>query len=333
MLETILITASVLIALLLASIKKVYARTGQNQDFPDRTSPKSKRALNYIADRKDGMNFMLGGLMLFFASVAAAAFGISTGWLGILAVYLLLTVIILLLPETNSSGLSKRLAFLVAPYVRAVLEKIQPWTKKAAPLVRRLRPDQTDSGVYTRDDLTKFLDRQKHSANNLISGEELDSLVARLEFEQKNVKDAMRPKNKLKIIGASEQVGPVLINELHETGQKYFPVEEEFNNEFIGTLDVTRLVSLKHTGNAKEAMEDRLYYLNENYSLPEAVDAFFKTGSSIFLVVNNKEKITGMLNVEEIIAGLLNQDQLNDFDMFDSREAMARGEQRDEEDE
>jgi CBS domain containing-hemolysin-like protein len=333
MLETIIITTSVLIALLLASIKKVYARTGQKQDFPERTPPKNKRALNYIADHKDGVNFMLGGLILLFVSIAAVAFGISVGWLGILAVYLLLVVIILLLPETNSFGLSKKLAFLVAPYARVAAQKAQPWAKKAAPLARRLRSGQTDSGVYTRDDLTKFLSRQKHSTNNSISGEELDSLVARMEFEQKTVKDVMLSKNRFKIIGASEQVGPVLINELHETGQKYFPVEEEFNNELIGTLDVTRLVGLKHTGNTKEAMEDRLYYLNENNSLPEAIDAFFKTGSSIFLVVNNKEKITGMLNVEEIIAGLLNQDQLNDFNMFDSREAVARGEQRDEEDE
>lgn len=312
------------LAALCAVLKKTYTQTGKGQKFSAGVTPDSQRAMQYITAHKPLASIFLDTLAAAALSLTAVLLALSIGLSAIAVMFVIFLLVATFVPELKSSKISKKLAYALSPAVRVCLEKLQPLSSKAGKL-DRFRKQQTDSGVYTREDLREFIKRQKQSDNNMISDEELDALELRIEFEDKKAKDVLEPKRKAKIIGASEQIGPVLINELHETGRQHFLVEEEFNNEIIGTLNVAELVDLKQTGDVKSAMSDKLYYLNEKNTLAECLDGFHGTGSAVFVVVNSDEDITGILDINDVLRELTGREPLSEFDLYDSREAVAEG--------
>jgi CBS domain containing-hemolysin-like protein len=330
MLKVFLVCALVALTIALSILKKCYSQIGKNEDFPSSVRPNSKRALHYIARNISLVSILLSALILLLAALSAVLLGVFMGFGGLAVAYPLLVFVLMLVPRAKASKISKKLAFSSAPLIRNITEKTHPLAKALEPFLNRFGGRQTDTGIYTNDDLVELLGKQKHAANNSISQKELGDLIKRLELGKKNIEDGMKPLKDLKIVGSSEQIGPVLINELHETGQQYFLVEEEFNNEVVGILNVAKLTDLKKTGDVKTAMDDNLYYLNKSGSLIEVIDAFSKTGSHAFVVINKRQKIVGLLTIEDTIGELINAGDENDFDMFDVKEAVAKGEQWDE---
>ncbi len=327
MLETAIIVISILMALAGSALAKVYSQLGKKPKFSPQMPPKQQRALSFLAVHKATASFLLGVATALLLAIASSFLDEKLGFVGLLLSFLALLVVFWAIPRSKTPRLVKQLAFLSAPTLRACVEKILPFSQKALSVTSKFHEAKTDSGIYTRSDLKDFIRRQKRADNNTISNAELDGLVARLEFEDKRAKDLMEPRTKAKIVGASEQIGPVLINELHETGRQYFLVEEEFNNEIVGVLNVGELVDLKKTGDVKTAMYSQLFYLNEKNTLTECLGGFFKTGSSVFLVVGSDEDIVGLISIFDVIADLIGGEPAGDFNMYENREAVAEGQQ------
>jgi CBS domain containing-hemolysin-like protein len=331
MLEISLIVLAAIAAIICAVLQKAYSQMGKNKNFSPKLAPNNQRALRYIADNKESANIFLAVCQALFLASAAVLIGRQAGLWAIAISFLLFGLVWLAVPRTKASKATEKLSFAVAPGLRSVLEKLQPAAKQLKVFIPgRLWQTQTDTGVYTRDDLAEFIKRQKHAAGNSISGRELSGLQKRIEFENKKIKDLMQTKKEARIVGASEAIGPVLINELHETGQKYFLVEEEFNKEIIGTLDISGLVGLKQTGDVKSAMDKRLFYLNEKGLLFDVIEGFSKTGSAVFVVVNSDEEIKGIINIGDVLAEVFGNKKISGFSMFDSLESVAETNLEDE---
>ena len=310
-------------ALVFSVLQKIYSQVGKKPKFASKVPPNQQRALRFIAANKSAAAISLALPAILFLSLATVMLGRQAGLQGIALAFLALCVVFVVIPGSKSSPIAKKLAFAAAPATRVYMEKLLPLSEKSQPIIKRFYQAEADSGVYTRGDLIDFIKRQEHAANNSINKEELAALITRMEFEEKTAKDIMKPRKQIKIVGASEAIGPVLINELHETGQQYFLIKEEFNDEIIGTLDLMKLVGLKQTGNIKDAMDSKLFYLNEKNTLYEANDAFFKTGSDVFVVVDQDEEITGLISINQIITELTGRHASGDFENYDNREAVA----------
>lgn len=331
MLQTSLIVVSAVLAVCCAVLKKAYQQTGKNQDFSPKIPANSQRALRFIADNKQLTGALLSAYLALFLSLVAVLAQRQIGLWSIIISFLLIVLVLLVLPATKISKLSNRLAAAVAPAIRLMVEKAKPLAntiEKAVPA--RFRQSQADTGVYTRSDLEEFLKRQKHSAGNFISDVDLNNLLRRLDFDNKKVRGCMQAKKKSTTVGASEAIGPVLINDLHQSGQQYFLVEEEFNNEIIGTLDVAELIDLKKTGDVKSTMNDRLFYLRDKWTLLDAFEAFSKTGSPVFVVVNGDEDIKGIVSIKDILTELLGDQPMSGFGLFDQLQSVAETSLEDE---
>lgn len=319
-----MILLSLLLAVICVSLRKVYGLQGKNRNFPKNMPPDRQRALRYLADNKDEAGNLLALCSLLLISTAAVLLARQAGLWAIPLLFGLVTLLLLGLPAAKASRFSGKLAEWLAPPIRLAVEKTGPLLKKLTKMIpSRFHQAETDSGVYTLDDLKDFLKRQKHSAGNTIDPRKLDNLLSRLEFEKKKVKDLMQTRKKSTTVGASDAIGPVLIDELHKSGQQYFLVEEEFNSEIIGTLDVAELVDLKKTGDVKNAMDEKIYYLKDKWTALDALEAYFKTGSAVFVVINSDEDIKGIVSIKDVLNELVGQNQTSGFESFDSPESVS----------
>lgn len=273
---------------------------------------------------KTRMVEILGFLQVIFVVTVAL---VSPSILPVGAAFILLAgffgTVFLWLPSRSSGRYSKWLARQLLPFMTGLETQLRPilrWLHKVLK-TRSQKPILTD--ISSPEDLASLIRRQKQAKNNQIDLGQLDQLLGLLNFSKKPISEFMTRIRKIRHIGDSEAIGPVLINELHQTGLAYFPVEEEFNNEIIGTLNLFDLIGLKKTGSVKDAMNPTLYYVNEKNMLNDVVSAFFKTGSHVFLVVNGEKKIVGIINIEQTLKELLGDDLADEFDLYESLDAVS----------
>jgi len=192
-----------------------------------------------------------------------------------------------------------------------------------APLAKLWPPHEQvhlHAGLYEKEDLLQLLDTQNHLASNRIPQDELKMAQAALTFGDKKVSAAMTPRSKVRFVLAEETIGPMLMDELHKTGQVRFAVVEEIKKNIepkvMGTLLLQDLIGREDEGPVTRLMKKGVHYINESASLHQAVDAFLKTHAHLLVVVNNFEEVAGILTLEDVlkqIVGKLITDEFYDY--------------------
>jgi CBS domain containing-hemolysin-like protein len=121
---------------------------------------------------------------------------------------------------------------------------------------------------------------------------------------------------------AEDTLGPVLIDEVHKSGQEFVLVREAKKGPVIGSLEFAKL-GLGSKGKVRDLMNPTVYYIHENDTLTEALHAFFVTNQPMFVVVNSFEEFIGILTVENILHQLLGHIPGDDFDQYTNLAAVA----------
>lgn len=214
----------------------------------------------------------------------------------------------------------------VAPAVAKVMFYLQPVLSKVArggwPTV------YIHTGVYEKDDLVELLKEQGTKPENRISQSDLDMASNALSFGDKLVTDVMTPLRKLHLVSEDEQIGPLLMDELHATGFSRFPVAKagtikSAQPEIVGTLFLKDLIGYSGSGRAAGLMHNKVYYINESQGLRDGLSAFLKTRHHLFVVVNNFEEIVGVLSVEDVLEQIVGAEIVDEFDKYDDLRAVA----------
>lgn len=225
-----------------------------------------------------------------------------------------------------TSGLTRVGAYLVlwmTPMVVWELELLRPFLDRITKFAHDHRQITVHTGLFEREDLLALLLRQKEQPDSRISHEELDLLIHALTFGDKTVYDCMVPRREVRTVSASEAISPVVIRELHDSGYSRFPVYEEKQDHFVGTLYLKDLTNLKASGAVKDVMEHAVYYVHEEYPLEQALHAFLKTKHHLFIVVNKFEEYVGIITIEDILEQILGCKIVDEFDAYDDLRAVA----------
>lgn len=226
----------------------------------------------------------------------------------------------------SGRGWTWSIAALLAPIVTGFLSLMHPiidWFAK------RFKKPTTGShtGVYEKEDLLEMLDRQATQLDNRLSDIELKIAHNALTFGDKPVGRVMTPKRKIKFVEAGEAVGPLLMDELHEAGHKYFPVVKEVSKasqpEIVGTLYFKDLVDFAAKGKVRDVMKKGVYFINETQNLAQALSALLKTHHHLLIVVNNFEEVVGMLSLENVAEQILDSSITDEFDRYDDLRSVA----------
>src|SRR5581483_2623701 len=116
---------------------------------------------------------------------------------------------------------------------------LQPVLSRFAKLLAKMQPIRIHTGLYDKEDLLELINNQNRQIDNRIPEEALKIAFGALTFGDKPVREIMTPRREIKLVAATDTVGPMLMDELHKSGFSRYPVVEaptkEANPKIVGT--------------------------------------------------------------------------------------------------
>lgn len=216
--------------------------------------------------------------------------------------------------------------------VAASLTPVASWIlSHLQPLLGRLALKTSDVGyhhnIFEKEDLVEVLRSQIHKPNNRLSEDDLKLAVGALTFSDKKVSDVMLAAPEVKFVARDEPIGPLLMDELHKSGGKYFPVVTNLKAsqpEIIGTLYLKDIVMNAEQGKVGDVMKREVNYINESCSLHQVLGAFIKAQTHMFIVTNSFEEKIGVITIDRLLEQITGKPSAeDDFDRYDSLLAVA----------
>ncbi len=268
--------------------------------------------------------WLVGSLSAAYLIITAANYG---WWLAVLLIVLLGFYFFVAQPGRQPGGWRWQAAAWVAPVAGVLLSTLQPVFAWAGGLLKDSRPAHGHSGLYEKEDLLELLKSQKAQPDNRFGELELAIIKGAMTFGDKTIGQVMSPRTKLKLVTPNEPVGPLLMDELHASGQAAYPVVKEASRsaslEVVGTLYLSDLVHYEGSGKVRELMRPQVYFINESQDLREALAAFIKTRAHLLVAVNNFEEVTGTLTIEQVLEQILGHKLATEFDRYDDLPSVA----------
>lgn len=253
------------------------------------------------------VSFGLSLRVLLWISLALSAAGgfvllasVAPGWISVLAIAALLWFSFSWLPSTRVTGISTRITQALTPAVVWLLHKLDPLLYGLArPVTKHYVGGH--SGIYELQDLLDLLDLQSQQPDSRITTEEIGLIRQVLTFGDRKVRDVLRPRAKVKSVALGDTVGPVLLDELHASGQTVFPVKKTpRSKEIVASLHLGD-VGIHSTGTVEEYVTQGVKYVNEGDSLSDALHEFFQTKQQLFVVIDAHEEYVGVITLEDIL--------------------------------
>lgn len=226
---------------------------------------------------------------------------------------------------TIGQSLKKAWQAFLRAFVRWSDPKLEPYREKKRanlePVVVQ-EQDYTMAPPETREDLFALL---REAPMSVLSAEERKAMSAVLSLPDVQVAEIMTRGVKMVFVNKDEVLGPLVLDKLYRSGFTFFPVIDG-REHIIGILHTALLNSLdiKETRPAREVMEPRVYYLRGDYSLEQALKAFLRTGSQVMLVIDQYEKLLGMLTFAQVMEFLFSQKYADEFEKDNDRLAVAK---------
>lgn len=269
--------------------------------------------------------YLLTGALIFIAN--AWLIILLAQWTTDFVAVLLGSVILLLFSEVVPLlFLRKRALPIIAissPLLRKLVGFCGPVTKPLARKIARVMQSQ-ENAVYTKEQLVAMFENTLQKKDSDVSQDELLMLQGTLGFGEKMIRDIMTPRRMVRLVGQDDEVGPLLMDELHRSGHSRFPVTVDSKHmEFVGTLYLRDLVGQKTLRKVADIMSKDVRYIHEEESLDQALRAFLKTHHHLFVVVNNFEEFVGVLSIEDVLEEIIGKEIVDEFDAYDDLRAVA----------
>lgn len=250
----------------------------------------------------------------------------TSGWL-LVGLVLVIGWLVLRRVPPVLSGWQWGAAALVAPLASGLLSLLQPVFGRVAAWMEQHRLLSSHTGVFEKEDLLELLNSQAHQPDSRIPEAELKMAKGALTFGDKSVGSIMTPRRVIKMVAATDTIGPLLMDELHTSGFSRFPVVKELtksaNPEIIGMLYLHDLIDHTDKGKVRDVMKKKVSFINETQTLRDALAAILKTENHLLVVVNNFEETVGVITIEDIIEQILGEKIIDEFDRYDDMRAVA----------
>jgi CBS domain containing-hemolysin-like protein len=262
--------------------------------------------------------------------VSAAVLLVIVSFLGVVAYEWTIGIIIALLIALEAAVVahfpplqrqSQKLYERVEPALIRFVERFPHFLR----LIRTVAPPVEDATIDSKEELRHMVSR----SGTLLSDDERSIIMSSLTFNSRLVKDVMTPRGVIDTISKTEVLGPVVLDDLHQTGHSRIPVIDKDIDHVVGMLYLRDLLVIdgekRYSRTVEKAMHPKVYYIKEDQNLGEALAAFIKTHHHLFIVVNEFRETVGLLTLEDVLEALLGSKIVDEFDAHDNlREVAAR---------
>jgi CBS domain containing-hemolysin-like protein len=270
------------------------------------------------------LQVLLWGLIIASAAVSfvllARAFA---PWFGVVLVALILWLGFLWIPSSRLTAFSIASARLLTPGIAWLVNLLHPVLQFVGETVRRFRHMSFKTGLYEKEDLIELLESQRGIPENRIPLEEIDLVQHALTFGDMLVRDTFVPRRSVLMIKESEPIGPKLMDELYQSGHSRFPVYKDDETNIVGTLYMRDMVKKQTGGHVKDVMREDVFYVHEDFTLYQVLQAFLKTKHHMFIVVNSFEEFVGIITIEDVVEQIIGKPIVDEFDKYDDMRAVA----------
>lgn len=323
--DSILVIFLGLLTLVAVSLQRTYSRV------PIKELKRRARAGDDIAVgliKVVGFGHSLRAVLWFLIGLTSAGFFITVAkstpvWFALAASGMLVWVGFVWIPAARVTYLSEKIAAWCAPVFARLLVYLHPFIDLAVRFIRRHRPVHVHTGLYDRQDIIDLLERQQVQPDNRIERAELEIARHALTFGDDIISQHMVPRRIVKTVKADESLGPVIMDELHNSGHSRFPVYEGKPDTMVGTLYLRDLLGAKHGGTVGELMRPEVSYIHEDQSLHDALQAILRTHRQLFIVVNSFEEYVGIITLEDVLEAVIGSPIIDEFDQYDDLRAVA----------
>ena len=163
--------------------------------------------------------------------------------------------------------------------------------------------------------LKEFIEILRDLPEDVLTQHERMMIVSVMEFKNRLVLEVMTPREKVTFVNIRDFLGPLTLDKLYRSGTSMFPVVDESGRQIVGTLNTDRLNSLEIRENdtAEKYLDPKVCYLREDYSLEQAMAAFYRTHCYFFIVVNKMGQLTGTLSYKQLVETVLGYCPEEDF--------------------
>lgn len=285
----------------------------------------NKDAAKVYPLRKKGNQLLvtlLIGNVLVNSMLAIFLGDLTSGLLAIIISTALITLLGEIIPQAVFSRYALKLGAKCAFLVEKIMTVFSPISVPLSMLLDKALGAELPP-IFTKDELVKIVAEHSQSEDSDVRNDELRIVEHALNFGDKAIKDVMTPRKVVKFVKATDSLSPKLLDDLHKTGFSRFPVRGASDDEIVGTLFLHDLVDLKDKSKVKDAMDKKLYFVNEAEKLDHVLNAFFKTKHHMYVVVNEFSEVVGIITIEDIIEEILGKQIVDEFDQYEDMRAVA----------
>lgn len=239
--------------------------------------------------------------------------------------FILIAYVLVWLPLSDVTSFGLRCVVWVTPAIAWTASKLFTILEKPANAAQARQTAPLHTGLYQKEDLVDLLERQKLQEDSRFTEQEVNQVLHTLTFAQKKVSEIMTPRKKIKCVSRDEAIGPILMDELHESGATSFPVyEAENNSNIVGTLHISDVVRAKKGGHVRDVMQSDVFYVNDDFTVEQLLHAFTQTKQHVLIVVDNFAEFVGTVTIEAALHAVLGRDIVTDFLQYDDVQAVAQ---------
>lgn len=228
------------------------------------------------------------------------------------------------LQNKEVKSLSTWFARILAPGLAWILQYLHPTISWMVERIHDYYPLQIHTGLYDKEDLLELFNDQNVQSDNRIEEQELSLAFHALTFGDKQVGEYMTPRRMVKAVSVDDDTGPVLMDELHASGFSRFPMFEGKKDHIVGTLFLRDLVKVTDSSSVRSVMRSDVFYVHEDESLYDALQAILKTRHHLLVVVNSFEEYVGVISIEDVLEEIIGRPILDEFDRYDDLRAVAK---------
>ncbi len=322
LMQTIFILGFLVIVATLVAVASIRPRRSglssfelERREQAGNESAAAERRREVLLDDVLSVQHIIEALFLVFAVIAGVgAFGPFIGALVGLGVALFYGRMALFDPIHT---IAMRLYEQIEPGLLQFVERYPQLGK----IVRTASPPSLTMQVSSREELEHLVSE----SGQVLTSDEKRLITSSLHFNTKKVEDIMTPRGVVETIAKSEVIGPLVLDQLHKTGHSRFPVVDGDIDHVVGVLHIKELLTVgeKDSETAEQAMEKKVYYINQDQTLDHALAAFLKTRHHLFVVVNGYRETAGVLTLEDVMEALLGREIVDEFDLHDDLRVVA----------
>jgi CBS domain containing-hemolysin-like protein len=266
-------------------------------------------------------------LWLVIGVTIAASFvllqAVAPAWLVFFSLLFLIWYAFAWTPNSPINGAGARLALTLSPAIAWILYYIHPildWFVSNIQLRRRM---VFHTGLFERQDLVDLIKAQRDIPDNRITDAELNMALHALTFGEKSVTSTLLPPEAVRSVNENDVLGPILMDELYDSGHSRFPVMSADGKRVVGTLFLRDLVDVKGGGNVRDIMKPHVAYVHEDDTLLHTLNAFLRTKHQQFVVIGDDEQYVGIITLEDVLEQVIGHKIEDDVDSYEDKGAVA----------